>query len=81
MSYINCRISKRQQGFEGTVSIPGLRSTKLLRSSDNTSFYTTRSGVVQSAKAIANRFGMGLKINNQTWTTSHSNHSRRHSMA
>lgn len=63
---ITCRINERQNGFEGTVSIEGVRSTKLVRSSDGSSVYTTRSGVTQAAKMLASRLSMELEFDDRT---------------
>jgi hypothetical protein len=49
-------------GFEGVVSIDGLRPTKLVKTSDQSTTFTTRSGVTQSAQALAKRFGDALVI-------------------
>jgi hypothetical protein len=63
---MNCRISKRGESYEGSVMIPGLGRTKLVRASDGTSLYSTRSGVQQAANSVAKRFNLSLDIEDKT---------------
>lgn len=68
----NCKISKRGEGFVGTITIPGLAPTRLVRSSDGTSVYATRSGVTQSARAIADKLGLECKFDDMATSKSKS---------
>jgi hypothetical protein len=45
------------QWFEATVSIEGLRPTKLARKSDGSTKFTTRSSVTSAAKRLATTLG------------------------
>ena len=62
MGKLSCRISKRGTGYVGTVTIPGLAPTKLVRSADGSQVYATRSGVTQSARAFADKLNLELNI-------------------
>jgi hypothetical protein len=58
---LEVRISQRSvQGspiWEGTVSISGTRPTKLVRRSNNTTSFATRSAVLTSARTLAKTLG------------------------
>ncbi len=46
-----------EKWFEATVSIDGLRPTKLARKSDGSTKFTTRSSVTSAAKRLATTLG------------------------
>jgi len=54
-------VSKRKQDgeeyYEGTVQISGVRPTKLVKKSDSTTRFSTRSAVTTSAKTLAKKLG------------------------
>lgn len=46
-----------QEFWEGTVSLDGVKPTKLARKSDGNTRFTTRSSVVGAARRFAERYG------------------------
>jgi hypothetical protein len=68
-STLKCRVRKNGEGYEGTVFMSGLKPTKLVKK-DETSIYTNKSGVTSAAKAMANRLGLTLEVEDSTSTTS-----------
>lgn len=46
-----------EQKFQATVSIPGVKPTKLVRKSDDSTLFGTRSAAVTSARSLAKRLG------------------------
>ena len=52
---LTVKVSKRNETFEGVVSIPGLRPTKIARQTDNTTTFQNRSALISAAKALASR--------------------------
>lgn len=58
---MRCRVRKSGEGFEGTIYVSGMKPTKLVKK-DETSTYANRSGVTSAAKALAERFGMDLEV-------------------
>lgn len=56
MSLLQVRVNARNTGgnqtWEGTVSIPGLKPTKLVRRSDNSTSFATRSAVVNASRTL-----------------------------
>ena len=62
MSTLSLKVTSRkstsgQEQWEGTVSVPGLKPTKLVRKSDYSTSFGTRSAVVSSAKTLAKKLG------------------------
>jgi hypothetical protein len=51
------RKTESGQYFEGTVSIAGLKPTKLARRSDGSTQFSTRAAVTTAAKALAKSIG------------------------
>jgi len=51
------RQSGEEQWFEGTVSIAGLKPTKLARKSDGSTRFTTRSSLTGAANNLAKALG------------------------
>lgn len=45
------------ESFEGTVSIPGTKPTKLVRSTDGQTTYANRSSLLNSARNLAKKLG------------------------
>jgi hypothetical protein len=43
--------------YEGTVNIPGIKPTKLVRKADGTTRFVSRSAVLTSARSLAKRLG------------------------
>lgn len=64
---MRCRVRKTGRGFEGTVYVPGLKPTKLVKK-DDTSIYANKSGVATAAKTVANRLGITLEVEDETAT-------------
>lgn len=62
---MRCRVRKTGSGFEGTVYVPGLKPTKLVKK-DDTSIYANRSGVASAAKTVASRLGVTLEVEDDT---------------
>jgi hypothetical protein len=60
MSNLSVKVSQRTKAgktfFEGTVSIPGVRPTKLAKR-DQTTQFSNRSGVLTAARNFAKKFG------------------------
>lgn len=58
---LNVKISKRNTNgtdtWEGTVALPGVAPTKLLKSKTNESLFFTRSGLTSAAQRLAARYG------------------------
>lgn len=67
MSLLKVKISSRSQKssdgtsstpvYEGTVSVPGLRPTKLVRKSDGSTTFSNRSAVTTAAKTLSRSLG------------------------
>ncbi len=53
----NLKVSESLGSYEGTLSITGLRPTKLVKSDGKTS-YATRSAVTQAAQAVARKLNL-----------------------
>lgn len=58
---LKCRVRKSGTGYEGTVSVPGLKPTKLCKRDEST-VYANTSGVQSAAKALAERLGFALEV-------------------
>jgi len=54
---LSVRVARRNrngvESWEGTVSLPGLQPTKLVRRADNTTSFSTRSALATSARSLA----------------------------
>ena len=61
MSELIVNVSKRGEGWEGTVNLPGLQKTKLIRS-DGKTVFNAFSGLKTVARQLANRFNAELVI-------------------
>lgn len=46
-----------QEVWEGTVAIPGVKPTKLVRKSDNKTQFGSRRAVMTSARSLAKKIG------------------------
>lgn len=61
MSSLPLKVSERKQDgktvFEGTVTIPGAKPTKLVKKSDQTTQFGTRSGLLTTARSFAKKLG------------------------
>lgn len=66
---LNCKARKRSEGYEATVTIPGLRSTKMV-TKDGETTYQTASGLKQAARALATKFKMDLEFDDSSYTAS-----------
>lgn len=66
---LKCRVRKHGDGFEGTVFVSGLKPSKLTKKDEST-VYANRSGVASAAKALAERFGLTLEVEDTTSTSS-----------
>lgn len=58
---LRCRVRKSGEGFEGTVHVPGLKPTKLVKK-DETSVYSTQKSLVASARNLATRLNATLEV-------------------
>lgn len=65
---LRCRVRKSGDGYEGTVYVSGMKPSKLTKR-DETTIYANRSGVASAAKALAERFGLTLEVEDNTTTT------------
>lgn len=58
---LQVKVSERQEGtqtwYEGTVSICGLKPTKLARKSDGSTRFATRSSITGAARTLASTLG------------------------
>lgn len=58
---LQVKVSERQEGtqtwYEGTVSICGLKPTKLARKSDGSTRFATRSSITGAARTLATSLG------------------------
>ena len=58
---LNVKVSKRStkgtEAWEGTVTLPGVAPTKLLKSKTNESLFLTRYGLATAAQRLAERYG------------------------
>ena len=63
MSSLTLKVSERTKSgstfFEGTVTIPGAKPTKLVKKSDQTTQFSTRSSLLATARNFAKRLGFG----------------------
>lgn len=59
---INSSTQNGVRRWQGTVTVAGLQPAKLVRQSDNSTYFTTRSAVVSSARGLARRFGQNVTI-------------------
>ena len=61
MSFLQVKVSERKTDtgvtYEGTVSIPGLRPTKLARKSDGVIQFSSRSALTAAARTLARSLG------------------------
>lgn len=57
MSKLTVTIRENKGAFEGTVTVPGLKTTKLTRK-DGTSAFPTSGALKTVARSVANRLGM-----------------------
>lgn len=57
MANLNVQVVSRNNCFEATVDVAGLRPTKLEKRSDGTTSFETRSALITAAKNIAKRLG------------------------
>lgn len=89
---LRVRISERKRDgepiFEGTVEIPGVRPTKLVKSRDGTdTVYTSRSSLTQSVQAFAKKMGFSdidfgnNTVNSSTATTKNTKKSKKKGMS
>lgn len=60
---LRCQVRKSGEGFEGTVYVPGLKPTKMVKK-DQSSVYSTRKSVLAGAKIIASRLNAVLEVEN-----------------
>ena len=49
-----------RQVFEGQVTLPGLKPTKVVRKADGTTFFGTRGAVLTSARNVVKKFGFDV---------------------
>ena len=54
---VSSRKTNGSEFWEGTVSIPGTKPTKLVRAASGTSMFSTRSAVISSANSLAKKLG------------------------
>ena len=54
---VSYKTREGSQFYEATVRIPGIRPTKLVRRSDGSTQFPTRSAVLTSARSLARRLG------------------------
>ena len=54
---VSCKTREGSQFYEATVRIPGIRPTKLVRRSDGSTQFPSRSAVLTSARSLARRLG------------------------
>lgn len=60
---ITSKTKNGQEAWEGVVNVAGLMPTKLVRKSDNTTYFGTRAAVLSAAKSVAKKFGYsGVEI-------------------
>lgn len=60
---VTSRTREGSEEWQGTVTIPGLRPTKLVRKSDGSLVFASRSSVLTSARSLAKKFGFdGLEV-------------------
>ena len=56
---LNVRVARRTrdgvESWEGTVSLPGVQPTKLVRRADNSTSFSTRSALATSARSLASQ--------------------------
>lgn len=61
MSLLQVKVSQKtkdgQSFFEGTVTIPGAKPTKLVKKADQTTQFSNRSGVLTTARSLAKNLG------------------------
>lgn len=55
----------KDKGFEGTVEVPGLKTTKLARK-DGTTVFTTRGALNSVARSLGKRLGATIKYDEPT---------------
>lgn len=65
MSNLNLKVSERNGSYEGTVTIAGLRPTKLVKNDGQTT-YATRSAVTQAASAVAKKLNLNVESSQAT---------------
>ena len=53
----NAETFETAEVLEGTVTIPGLKASKLVKKSDNTTTFTSRSSLTSAAKNLAKNLG------------------------
>lgn len=51
------RTTNGSESWEGTVALPGVAPTKLLKAKTNESKFATRSGLTTAAQKLATRYG------------------------
>ena len=61
------RVAGNPVGFEGTVSLQGLKNTKLARK-DGTTVFTTRSALSASVRSLKKRTGLDFETVSPTTT-------------
>lgn len=71
MSTLSVKITSKNcegaESWEGTVSIPGTKPTKLVRKSDGETSFRTRSAVMGAAKTFAENLGFSdLRVEQQS---------------
>lgn len=73
MTNLNVKVSKVQRNGEerwtGTIGFPGIRSTKLVRQSDDSAEFSTRSAVISAAKNLAKKLNVSLVLDEPTVRT------------
>lgn len=57
---LNVTVSETKGSYEGVVSIPGLRNTKLVRK-DGTTLFPTTSALKTTARGLATRLGLTVE--------------------
>lgn len=70
-SVLRCRVRKSGDGYEGTVYVSGIKPSKLTKRDEST-VYANRSGVSTAAKALAERLGLTLEVEDTSPTTTKS---------
>ena len=68
MSFLPLKVSEKMKDgktfFEGTVAISGVKPTKLIKKSDQSTQFANRSGVLTTARNFAKKLGFeGINLN------------------
>lgn len=62
------KVQGESVGYEGVVSFPGLKNTKLVRK-DGTTVFSTRSALTASVRSLKKRTGLDFETVSTTTTT------------